>query len=73
MFSSKVVAVLQIKCALTDSSGKVLWSESERMLPSIASPMQTTTWAQLHDNPKSIEEEWRKAAHYLAEKIVATL
>ena len=73
MFSSKVVAVLQIKCALTDSSGKVLWSESERILPSIASPMETTTWAQLHDNPKLIEAQWRKAANYLAKKVVATL
>jgi hypothetical protein len=73
MFSSKVVAVLQIKCALTDSSGKVLWSESERILPSIASPMETTTWTQLRDNPKLIEAQWRKAANFLAKKVVATL
>ena len=73
MFSSNVVAVMQIKCALTDSSGKVLWSESERILPSIASPMETTTWAQLRDNPKLIEAQWRKAAHFLATKVVNTL
>jgi hypothetical protein len=73
MFSSKVVAVMHIKCALTDSSGKVLWSESERILPSIASPMETTTWAQLRDNPKLIEAQWRKAANFLAKKVVATL
>lgn len=73
LLSSNVVAVMQIQCALTDSSGKVLWSESERILPSIASPMESTTWAQLRDNPKLIEEQWRKAAHFLATKVVSTL
>ena len=73
MFSSKVVAVMHIKCALTDSTGKVLWSESERILPSIASPMETTTWAQLRENPKLIEAQWRKAARFLALKVVSTL
>ncbi len=73
LLSSNVVAVMQIKCALTDSSGKVLWSESERILPSIASPMETTTWAQLRDDPKLIEAQWRKAANYIAKKMVATL
>lgn len=73
LLSSNVVAVMQIECALTDSSGKVLWSESERILPSIASPMETTTWAKLHDDPKLIETQWRKAAQYLAKKVVATL
>lgn len=73
LLSSNVVPVLQIKCQLNDASGKLLWSESERMLPSIASPMESTTWAQLHDNPKNIEEQWRKAAHYLAKKVVETL
>jgi hypothetical protein len=58
---------------LTDSSGKVLWSESERILPSIASPMETTTWKQLHDDPKMIDAQWRKAARYLANKVVGTL
>jgi hypothetical protein len=73
LLSSNVVAVMQIQCALTDSSGKVLWSESERILPSIASPMETTTWKQLHDDPKMIDAQWRKAARYLANKVVGTL
>jgi len=73
LLSSNVVPVMQISCEMKDAGGKVLWSESERMLPSIASPMQTTTWTQLHDNPKSIEEEWRKAARYLAQKVVQSL
>lgn len=73
MLSSNVVAVMQIKCALTDSTGKVLWSESERILPSIASPMDSTTWAQLRENPKLIETQWRTAARFLALKVVNTL
>lgn len=73
LLGSSVVPVMQIKGELTDSSGKVLWTESERMLPSIASPMDSTTWKQLHDNPKEIEQEWRKAASYLAKKIINTL
>jgi hypothetical protein len=58
---------------MKDSTGKVMWTESERMLPSIASPMEPSTWTQMHDNPKSIDEQWRKAAHYLAQKVVETL
>jgi hypothetical protein len=73
LLSSNVVAVMHIQGTLTDSTGKVLWSESERILPSIASPMETTTWKQLHDDPKLIEAQWRKAAHYLAKKVVDTL
>jgi hypothetical protein len=73
LLSSNVVPVMQIKGEMTDSAGKVMWSESERILPSIASPMEATTWAQMHDNPKSIDEQWRKAARYLAQKVVQTL
>jgi hypothetical protein len=73
LLSSNVVPVMQIKTEMTDAAGKVMWSESERILPSIASPMDTTTWVQLHDNPRTIEQQWRKAAHYLAQKVVATL
>lgn len=73
LLGSSVVPVMQIKGELTDVTGKILWTESERMLPSIASPMDSTTWMQLHDNPKEIEQEWRKAAYYLAKKIVDTL
>jgi hypothetical protein len=43
------------------------------MLPSIASPMEAKTWEELSKNPKLIEEEWRKAARYLAKKVVEDL
>lgn len=73
LLSSNVVPVLQIQCDLIDASGRLLWSANDRMLPSIASPMESTTWEQLRDNPKQIEEQWRKASRYLAGKIVAEL
>lgn len=73
LLSSNVVPVLQIKCEMLDSTGKVLWSESERMLPTIGSPMEAVAWDQIGNNPKRIEEEWRKASRYLAKKIVDQL
>ncbi len=73
MLSSKVVAVMQIQCTLTDSGGKVMWSENERIVPSIASSMDTVEWTSLRDNPALIEEQYRKAARYLAEKVVERL
>lgn len=73
LLSSNVVPVIQIQCDMIDNSGRVLWSASDRMLPSIASPMESTTWEQLRDNPKQIEEQWRKASRFLANKIVAEL
>ena len=73
LLSSSVVPVLWIKVDMVDASGRVLWSENERMLPSVASPMQSTTWKELADNPGKIEAEWRKASAYLAKKIVDEL
>ena len=73
LLSSNVVPVLWIKCDMVDGSGKLLWSANERMLPSIASPMQPTTWEEMRDNPKKIEDEWRAASRYLAKKIVDEL
>jgi hypothetical protein len=73
LLASKVVPVLWIKADMVDSSGKLLWSANDRMLPSIASPMEPTTWEELRDNPKEIETQWRKASRHLAKKIVDEL
>jgi hypothetical protein len=43
------------------------------MLPSVASPMEAVTWDAMRDDPKRIEQEWRKASKYLAQKIVEEL
>ncbi|MES2075483.1 MAG: hypothetical protein V4462_07685 [Pseudomonadota bacterium] len=73
LLSSSVVPVMQIKCDIVDASGKLLWSANERMLPSIASPMESTTWTTLHDDPKQIEQRWRLAAKHLATNIIKEL
>ncbi len=73
LLGSKVVPVLWIKCDLVDPSGKLVWSANDRMLPSVASPMDAITWESMRDNPKVIEQEWRKAARFLALKIVGEL
>jgi hypothetical protein len=73
LLSSNVVPVLMIKCDMVDGSGRVLWSAGDRMLPSIASPMQPTTWEDLRANPARIEEEWRKASRHLARNILNEL
>jgi hypothetical protein len=73
LLSSNVVPVLWIKCDMVDGSGKQLWSANERMLPSIASPVEATTWEAMAGDPKKIEDEWRKASKILAQKIVADL
>jgi hypothetical protein len=73
LLSSNVVPVLMIKCDMVDGSGKVLWSAGDRMLPSVASPIESTSWEAMRDNPKVIEEQWRKASRLLAKKIVAEL
>jgi hypothetical protein len=58
---------------MVDASGKVIWSTSERMLPSIASPMDSKPWTELVANPKQVEDELRKAAAYLTKKLVQEL
>ena len=35
--------------------------------------VQSTTWSQLHDDPRQIEDQWRKASRYLARKLINTL
>jgi hypothetical protein len=73
LLSSNVVPTMWVKCDLVDASGRLLWSANDRMLPSIANKVEPTTWEQMRDNPKKIEEEWRKAAQILAKNIVADL
>jgi hypothetical protein len=70
LLGSSVVPVLWMKCDMVDGAGRVIWSASGRMLPSIASPIEPTTWDAMRDNPAVIEAEWRKAARHIARQIV---
>ena len=73
LLSSNVVPVLYIKCEMLDNSGKVIWSASDRILPSIASPMDAIAWTQLTNDPKQIEAQLKKASKFLAEKLIKEL
>jgi hypothetical protein len=73
LLGSKVVPVMMFKCEILDQSGKVLWQAGDRVLPSIASPFDSVSWEQMRDKPEVIEQEWRKAARYLAKKIISEL
>jgi hypothetical protein len=73
LLSSNVVPVLQVKCEMVDAAGKVIWSASDRMLPSIASPMDALAWSQIANNPQLIEAELRKASKHLANQLVKSL
>jgi hypothetical protein len=73
LLSANVVPVLWVQCDMVDGAGKVIWSSSERMGPSIASPMEAMAWERLVKDPKLMEEQWRKAARFAAKKIVGEL
>lgn len=73
LLSKNVVPVMAIKCDLVDASDRVMWSANDRMLPSIASKAEPTSWEAMRDDPKKIEEEWRGAARIIAKNIVDEL
>lgn len=73
LLGSNVVPVLYIKCEMIDSSGRIIWSASDRLLPSIASPMDSIAWTQLTNDPKKIEEQLRMASKFLADKLIKEL
>lgn len=71
-FSSKIVPVIYIKCTLVDSSGRVIWSSSDRVLP-LGNPADAVAPNEIRSNPKLIESSWRIASKAIASKIVKTL
>lgn len=71
-FSSKLVPIVAIKCALVDGAGKIIWSSSDRVLP-LGNPAESHTPEDFKNNPKLIEESWRLATRVIVEKIVNNL
>jgi hypothetical protein len=64
--------VLTMKCDLVDNSGRLLWTATEQLLRWPESP-QPTPMEDLRDNPKTVEAQWRKAARFLADKMLGEL
>jgi hypothetical protein len=73
LLSSNVVPVLKIKCEMVDNTGRTLWSAGDWMLSSVFSRMESTSWEELRDNPKRIEQQWREASRLMAKTIAEQL
>ncbi len=73
LLGENAVPIFKISAAMTDGTGKLMWTESEMMLPSVLSPMEATPWVKLRTDPKVVEQDWRKASRYIAQKIIGTL
>jgi hypothetical protein len=73
LLSKNVMPAMYVKCDLNDAGGRLVWSANDRVLPSIASQMEPTSWEAMRDDPRKIEDEWRKAARIVAKNIVSEL
>jgi hypothetical protein len=71
LLSSYVVPIVGIQCDLTDASGKVVWSASERLL-TLGNPVEPIKPEAMRDDPKLIEAKWRAAVKYLADNLMKT-
>lgn len=67
-FSSRLGPILGIRCEITDAGGKVLGSANDYVLRA-----ETMTLQEMRDDPKRIEDAWRKAAKRIAGNIAAAL
>lgn len=71
LVSSTVVPIIYVKAQLADAAGKPLWMDGERLLPSLANPIQATTWDALRNDPKLLEAKLREAARVVSKKLVS--
>jgi hypothetical protein len=67
-FSSRLGPILGIRCEIADAGGKVLGSANDYVLKA-----ETMTLQEMRDDPKRIEDAWRKAAKRIAGNIAAAL
>lgn len=72
-FGSDVAPVLYLSCEMIDSKGEVIWSSSDRVLPSPFTEVDSITFEQMKSDPAMIEAAWRQAAKIIAKNIVETL
>ena len=71
-FSSNLVPSLAIICQMVDATGKVIWSarDNVQILGNPAAPMSLEA---MREDPKRIEDAWRKASRQIARNIAKTL
>ena len=73
LVSSNVVPVVMLKCDMKDDTGKVIWSAGDRLLPSIASPIESTSWETILQTPSLATQRFREAVKIIATKIAGEL
>lgn len=67
-FSSNLLPVVAIRCEMVDLAGKVIWSANDNVL-TIRNPAPPMTLQAMRDDPKRIEDAWRRAAKHIAGRI----
>jgi hypothetical protein len=68
-FSSVLVPMVGIKCALVEPDGKIVWSAKDAT-QALGNPVEGSTPEDFRANPKLIEASWRAAAKSLMTEIV---
>jgi hypothetical protein len=71
-FSSNLVPSLAIICQMVDATGKVIWSARDNVLP-LGNPAAPISLEAMREDPKRIEDAWRKASRHIAINIAKTL
>jgi len=71
-FNMDLVPALSVTCDISDSRGKVLWRDKDRV-SLLESPVKPIPREKLMTNPKVIEDAWRVAAKQIAENILEKL
>ena len=69
-FTSELVPIVGIKCALVDASGKTIWSADQSTHP-LGNPVPGKTSDELRADPKLIEAAWRTATQSVMADIVS--
>jgi hypothetical protein len=70
-FSSHLVPILFVQCAMIDKAGTVIWQGGDKINP-LGNPVDGVTTEELKD-PKIIEKEWRSGVQAIVKNIVAEL
>lgn len=70
--SSNLVPLVAIRCEMVDATGNVIWSASDRVLP-LRNPVAPMSLEAMRDDPKRIEDAWRKAAKRISGNIARAL
>lgn len=70
-FSSKLVPILGIRCEMTDSSGRVVWSATENTRP-LGNPVEPIDADLIKSSERARAEAWQAAAKALIGKIMAS-